>query len=262
MSSTISSLYHDRCKVVDGKHIPTFWQPVALDPEPMCVYGDRRNPSSPEWQQVCQRIISLALDLEVEVGGYVLKGITKELPSADATLVPLLKSNAADESRHFRGFQYAQERYGSSGNAKLLSKLWGIQTDKQHPVAIAGILEAGVFLVSLGILRVFGGPALTKLSMAIAEDEFRHVCTNYAVAKALGAWSPMRDNLDLVDATLEWIMGDFKGEGVWNLTNMRRWSRELLHDQDSPEFDGLTWYTTHTPPFEVSNSHLYTYREA
>ena len=226
----------------------------------MCVYGDRRNPSSPEWQEVVKRIIALALNLEVEVGGYVLKGVNKELPNADTTLVPLLKSNAADESRHFRGFKFAADQYGTLGDASGLSECWEAQTNCQHPIAIAGILEAGVFLVSLGILRGFGGAALTKLSMAIAEDEYRHVCTNYAVAKGLRAWNP-NANLALVDITLEWVMGGFKGEGVWNLDNMRRWSRELLHDQDSPEFDGLTWYTTHTPPFEVANSHLYTTRE-
>src|SRR4028118_352459 len=106
MSTRLRSLYQSRCKInEDGKPVPTFWQPTRLEADPMCVYGDRRNPTSLEWQGVVQRIIALALDLEVEVGGYVLQGLAKELPKADDSLIPLLKSNAADESRHFRGFQ-------------------------------------------------------------------------------------------------------------------------------------------------------------
>lgn len=264
MRTTIQSLYADRCHLnQDGELVPMFWKPQALEDEPMCVYGDRSNPTPEPWQQVVKRAISLALGLEIEVGNYVIRGLAKELPgSSDPALVPLLRSNASDEARHYRGFLYAQERYGAAGNPEELVKAWGELANFQHPVAVAGILEAGVFLVSLGLIRVFGGPAMTKLSISVAEDEFRHVCTNYAVSKALGAWDVSK-YLPLVESTLEWLLGGADDtSGTWTMVNLKRWSRELMVDQDSPEFDGLTWFSTHTPPFEVDNNYLYTYREA
>jgi hypothetical protein len=262
MPSSIASIYADRCRLdTNGHLVPTFWNPTDLAKEPMCVYSDRRRPTSPEWQAVVKRIISLGLGLEVEVGGYVLQGLTKKLPNAGKYLLPLLKSNASDESRHFKGFQFAEAQYGSEGDVSSLARVWGAKTLNQHPIFIAGLLEAGVFLVSLGLLRVFGGPSLTRLAMQIAEDENRHVVTNVAVAKAVGAWSPGYEGA-CIDMTLEWIMGGWYGEGDWTIDNLKRWSRELMIDRESPQFDKLTWYTTHTPPFEVDNNHLYTSREA
>ena len=262
---SIRDLYLSRCKIVDGKPCPTFWIPSEVDYYPICLYSDLDRQADPLAVNLVKRLVALGLGLEIEVGNYVLAGLSKELPKADPELVPLLKSNVSDEARHFKGFSMANATYGSSSKGlQPLINDWTKATQLHHPVAVAGILETGVFLISLGLLRIVGSPSLSRLAMAIAEDEFRHVLTNHAVSNGLGIWkSTVKANQDLLDNTLEWLWGEGV-EGVPNglsLDSLKRYSRELLADLNSPDFDNLTYYTYHNLPFELPNEYMYSARE-
>ena len=266
---SISKLYESRCRKNElGELKPTFWKPEPLKGLPICFYSDVSKPSS-DGIEIIRRLIGLALKLEVEAGELVLKGIKKELPKASPKLIPLLKSNAADESRHFRGFQLASEAYGDYGNDPTLTALrdeWLTYGDssKSHPIHTAGLLELSVFLISLGVLRIVGNTELTNLSLAIAEDEFRHVNTNVAVSRGLGFWGRnSATEQALIDSTIEWVWGDGIDNAPSGLTldNLKRFSRELVQNLESKEFDSMTWYSVHNLPFELSNSSMYQARE-
>jgi len=258
---SIRDLYLSRCQLVDNQPKPVFWQPKPLQYHPVCLYSDTTKQGDALAEAMVRRLIGLGLELEIEVGTMVLSGLQQELPKADSELVLLLKSNSADEARHYNGFQYAKQTYGCDTNAELqqLAKDWKAESDKQHPIHIAGVLEVGVFLISLGLLRIVGSPSLSRLAMAIAEDEFRHVQTNQAVSSGLGFWSNASQHTNLIDATLDWIWGEGLNDAPQALTldNLKRFSRELLTDLSCPEFDKLTWYSFHHLPFELANDYIY-----
>lgn len=236
----------------------------------MCLYSSVNQTTNQAATALVKRLITLALELEVEVGQFVIKGLKRELPQADKELIPLLKSNAADEARHFQGFQYAAETYGYSNDkeSEELSQAWVklAESESTHPIHIAGLVEVSVFLISLGLLRIVGSPSLSKLAMEVAKDENRHVKTNQAVSGGLGLWGqPSRYQQDLIDTTLEWVWGEgLQGVSVpkqLNLDNLKKYSRELVTNLHSPEFDSLTRYSYHHLPFELPNDYLYTDRE-
>lgn len=266
---SIRDLYLSRCLISpEGTPVPTFWTPQVVDYYPICLYSSVDREADPQALKLVQRLITLALKLEVEVGTMVLQGLKRELPKADPELLPLLKSNAADEGRHYKGFKFASDTYGTVDCPKLdsLVKDWLTlgDSDSTHPVHIAGLLEVSVFLISLGLLRIVGSPSLSRLAMAVAEDEFRHVQTNQAVSSGLGFWStPSKPTQDLIDATLEWMWG----EGVTgvpqglSLPHLKQYSRELVADLASPQFDNLTWYSFHHLPFELPNEYMYAQRD-
>ncbi len=266
---SIRELYQSRCKVNSaGELVPTYWIPQAVDYYPICLYSSVDRVADPQAISLVQRLITLALRLEVEVGTMVVKGVRRHLPKADKELTPLLMSNASDEGRHYRGFQYAQTTYGSVECPKLdtLVTDWLALGDSAntHPVHIAGLLEVSVFLISLGLLRIVGSPSLSRLAMAVAEDEYRHVQTNVAVSSGLGYWGqPSSDTQGLIDATLEWMWGDGL-DGVpkgLSLPHLKEYSRELVADMASPRFDNLTWYSFHHLPFELPNEYMYSLRD-
>lgn len=255
----IEELYQSRCK--NGK--PTFWKPRPINFSPICYYSDSTKIADESGIQMLQRIIGLGLNMEINVSRYVINGLTKELPNAGPALLLLLRSNAADEARHELGFKEAEKTYGSIYDVELqnLVKAWNDESAKSNnPIFVAGQLEVSVFLITLGLMRIVGSPGITELSFKIAEDEYRHIRTNHAISTALGLWNNF--NLDLIDATIEWVFGG----GLLDFPELKkddflRYSRELLTDLRSPEFDGLTWYTFHRLPFELENNELYTERE-
>ena len=257
--NAIAELYQSRCK--NGR--PTFWKPKPISYHPICYYADTTKLADESGINMLQRIIGLGLHMEINVSRYVVKGITKDLPDAGPALPLLLRSNAADETRHEQGFKEANKTYGSIYNEELqdLVQAWNDEATKSsNPISVAGQLEVSVFLITLGLMRIVGSPGITELSFKIAEDENRHIVTNHAISTALGLWG--NPNLNLIDSTIEWVFG----EGLLDfpelkLENFIRYSRELLTDLRSTEFDDLTWYTSHHLPFELENDELYTERE-
>lgn len=257
--NAIAELYQSRCK--NGK--PTFWKPRPISPNPICYYADTTKLADESGRKMLQRIIGLGLHMEVNVSRYVMRGITKDLPNAGPYLPLLLRSNAADEARHELGFREANKTYGSIYDKRLenLVQAWNEESEtSSNPISVAGQLEVSVFLITLGLMRIVGSPGITELSFKIAEDESRHIMTNHAISTALGIWS--NPNLELIDSTIEWVYG----EGLLDFPELKkedlmRYSRELLTDLRSPEFDELTWYTFHRLPFELENNELYTERE-
>ncbi len=255
----ISELYESRCK--DGK--PTFWRPEAIPPQNICYYSDNTRLSDHNGLDMVRRIIGIGLDMEVNVGRYVISGLKKDLPDGGPHLTLLLRSNAADEARHEAGFKEANKVYGRATDRQLqqLVSAWSDEANRaSNPISVAGQLEVGVFLITLGLMRIVGNSGITRLAIKIAEDEYRHVQTNHAVSTALGLWG--KPNLDLIDSTLEWVFGAGLPElpGI-TFDKLRRYSRELLWDLNSPGFDDLTWYSFHHLPFELDNSYLYTERD-
>jgi hypothetical protein len=265
----IRDLYQSRCAVSpDGNLKPTFWKPQPLAYYPICFYASTDQLADESAIGLVQRLISIALKLEVEVGEFVLSGLKRELPKADKELPLLLKSNASDESRHFLGFKYASEVYGKADDSQLesLVSAWIelADSDKSHPIQIAGLLETSIFLIGLGLLRIVGSPSLTRLSLAVAEDEYRHVQTNVAVSSGLGFWNHHDSyTQELIDSTIEWMWGNGVNgvpDGI-SLQHLKRYSRELVAGLESRDFDSLTWYSTHHLPFELQNSYMYDSRE-
>ena len=255
----ISELYFSRCK--DGK--PTFWRPEAVPLQHICYYSDNTRLSDHNGYDMVRRIIGIGLDMEVNVGRYVMNGLKKDLPDGGPHLTLLLRSNAADEARHEAGFKEANKVYGRATDKQLrqLVSAWSDEANRSsNPISVAGQLEVGVFLVTLGLMRIVGNSGITRLAIKIAEDEYRHVQTNHAISTALGLWG--NPNLDLIDSTLEWVFGLGLPE-LPNITfdKLRQYSRELLSDLNSPEFDDLTWYSFHHLPFELDNNYLYSERD-
>lgn len=255
----ISKLYASRCK--DGK--PTFWKPGPLPYQKICYYSDNTKLSDSYGLDMVRRIIGIGLNMEVNVGRYVINGLKKDLPNGGPHLPLLLRSNAADEARHEEGFKEANKTYGSVTDKQLqnLVSAWSDEANKSsNPISVAGQLEVGVFLITLGLMRIVGNSGITRLAIKIAEDEYRHVQTNHAISTALGLWN--KPNLDLIDSTLAWVFGAGLPElpGI-TFDKIRRYSRELLSDLNSPEFDNLTWYSFHHLPFELENNYLYSERD-
>lgn len=255
----ISDLYLSRCK--EGK--PTFWRPEPLHYHKICYYSDNTRLSDHHGYDMVKRIIAIGLDMEVNVGRYVISGLKKDLPDGGPHLTALLYSNAADEARHEAGFKEANKVYGRATDGQLhqLVSAWSDEANRSsNPISVAGQLEVGVFLITLGLMRIVGNSGITRLAIKIAEDEYRHVQTNHAISTALQLWG--KPNLDLIDSTLEWVFGAGLPE-LPNITfdKLRQYSRELLSDLNSPDFDNLTWYSFHHLPFELDNEYLYSERD-
>lgn len=229
----------------------------------ICYYSDSTRLSDPNGLAMVRRIIGIGLDMEVNVGRYVIEGLNKDLPDGGPHLTLLLRSNAADEARHQAGFTEARNVYGRAADEQLhqLVSAWSDEANRAiNPISVAGQLEVGVFLITLGLMRIVGNSDLTRLAIKIAEDEYRHVQTNHAISTALELWG--KPNLSLIDSTLEWVFGKGLPElpGI-TFDKIRRYSRELLSDLNSPDFDDLTWYSFHHLPFELDNNYLYSERD-
>ena len=255
----ISELYLSRCK--DGK--PTFWKPAPIPVQDICYYSDSTRLADNNGFDMVRRIIGIGLNMEVNVGRYVIAGLKKDLPDGGLHLDLLLRSNAADEARHEAGFKEANNTYGSVTDNQLLQLVsaWSDEANRSsNPISVAGQLEVGVFLITLGLMRIVGNSGITRLAIEIAKDEYRHVQTNHAISTALGLWD--KPNLGLIDSTLEWVFGAGLPE-LPDITfdKIRQYSRELLSDLNSPEFDNLTWYSFHHLPFELDNNYLYSERD-
>ena len=272
-TATPTSAYHqlflDRCIETQAGGIkPTFWNPLPISEEPLCLYGDEDSQVLPEWNcdRAIRRLIALGLELELEVGEFVREASTKDLPG-DLYLRKLLQTNIADEAKHFKGFSYAAKAYNVDSEkleASSLRNYWQTLANKHHPLLIAMALEIGVFLPFLGCSRLFGGKSIATLSRKIAEDEFRHVITNRTLLDDLGidCWNLPGDVNKAIAETISWGLNglaipESELDEDFNLDFVLRASRELVKTGQAEDYNDLVYMADHVLPFEVSNVSQY-----
>ena len=264
--TTYAELYKERCQ---GDK-PTFWVPQPLKQVVPCLFGDEDLKISPKWkvEAALQRCLALALQLELPVGEWVGACTNAEKTKFTKEQLDLLKSNIKDETFHLRGFQFAQQAFPISQEILDESVLIGEAWDELNAPTIskAGYAEMGVFMITLAILRLVGGPELANLSQKVAEDESRHVATNRGIMRDLGLApaSPEASIQRLMDETLEWVVGDLEVPGDdlcedfdFNLSFLRESSRELVEDGIAHRLNALLDYQVHTLPFENDNRQMY-----
>jgi len=260
--TTITELYRERCtKNAEGKYIPKYWNPPIVKCEPYTLRGDATKPCHPNWgvHDVVQRILALGLELELPVGEFVSEHLQRV---ESDSLRLLLKSNVADEARHFRGFELATNAYPLTDEAKLgaslMASFWRDRTDP--PILLAAALEIGVFLSSLAALRLFGGSSLALMADGISRDEYRHASVNRMLVNMSGL--DLLESADLVQETIEWI---FQGLEIpsselgvtIDAALFVRSAYALMIDGVAQELDDLINYANHLLPFEISNDRLY-----
>lgn len=270
---TLQDLYASRCVTnANGTLTPHFWQPMQLRHKALCLFADENKTYKSDEDTmsvlgVMQRLIALGLDLEIPVGQFVLEQTKREYPD-ELYVKDLLKSAVADEARHELGFKYAAEQYGLPDEAEIaksseLKRKWQDLAAKYQPLSIAGTLEQEVFLVTLGLMRILGGPSLNGLAMQVAKDESRHVATNRAITSWLGV-SFGSDVTEAVDETLAFALGGFSMKVSPSLAIDMDFcvksSRELRDTGTARKLDTFTRAATHSMPFEISNRELYSSR--
>jgi len=263
--TTFAQLYTDRCYENQlGELKPHFWKPQPIERTDFTLFADETMPCDESWgvAQVCDRILALGLHLEIPVGEFVSQASKRELPQ-DPIMHRLLKSNIADEAAHFKGMEIATQAYNvtwaSLKEAANCAEHW--QNLNCHPVEAAQALETGIFLGTLGFLRLAGGKSLVGMASEIARDEYRHVATNRGILAALN-YPLMPSFWDLVKDTLSWVFQDLNipksAVGIKIDTDFFiNAGKSLLIDGEARQLDDLVNYAAHKLPFEIGNAKLY-----
>lgn len=206
--------------------------------------------------ETVSKVIALALAMEIPVSDWIGQATKRDLPiSSDA--LKLLLSNCADEITHYKAFEYAAEDYLLEDYKDTAAIFVEWNTDDYHPIMKAGYAEMGVFLVSLSILRLFGGESLSMLAGNVSRDEMRHVATNRGVLADIGHDFKQVAAIDrVVEKTLDWMLWDLKVPGLDKDFFMQQ-SKLLISDGYAPELEELTNVADDTSFFESPNSLLY-----
>lgn len=266
---TLKQLYLERCYLTDeGKPVPHFWAPQPIKSAPFTLYGDERSPVLEEWgvAPVIEKVLALGLELEIPVGEFVNAATKKDLP-AEPFAKKLLASNAADEARHYEGFYSAAIAYGIRAEVAAQAKAIAAQfktINSCHPLEPAQILEVGLFLITLGFLRLAGGKELATMAARISEDESRHTLGNRTALYLMGInpAKPPKRLISLTDQVIDWTFGNLNipeeevGE-KFNKDFCLRASHELIATGYAADYDSVVFVADHTLPFEVRNRDLY-----
>lgn len=269
--ATFKSLLESRSYLSDdGKLVPHFWRPEPMVKKPYTLFADDTMLVDESWNidKVIQKIISLGLFLEMPVGEWVLEGRKRELSNLPKEALTLLQTNISDETAHDKGFKFAAKAYPVSSEimneASVIAEAW--LSNKEHPLQKACFAETGVFLISLGVMRLVGGESLCSMAEQIARDESRHVSTNRGVLNALGMSVnvPPTSISNLVTDTLDWFLDGFSvpGDDIaedfdFNKDFLMRSSASLIATGLAPAFDSVLNFQVHTLPFEVGNAKVY-----
>ena len=246
-----NDLLTNRLNYKNGKSRGLEWKPVKMPYTPI----DYDQEGVPE---TLEKIIALALKLELPVGEWVGEATKKELPIHDVAK-DLLLSNIADETVHYKAFSFAAEDYLTNqkylDEADVFLKAW--DTGNFHPIEKACYAEVGVFLVSLAVMRIFGGETLCTLAGNVSRDEMRHVATNKGVLADIGYDFTEHTSVNkLVDETLSWMLDDLKVPGMGKAFFMKQ-SKLLIKDGYSPALERLTNGAEDVSNFESPNYILY-----
>jgi hypothetical protein len=267
---TIEQLYLDRCYLTDeGKPVPHFWSPNPIKKVSYTLYGDDTSPVLEEWgvSPVIEKVLALGLRLEIPVGEFVNAAAKKDLPD-DPFVKRLLTSNVSDEARHYEGFNSACRNYGVGSRfiqeAQEIEARWKEAVSTCHPLEVAQVLEVGIFLVTLGILRIAGGKELATMAARISEDESRHTVSNRTVLYMMGIdpTNPPKRLRSLTYETLDWVLDglDISEEDVGEQFNKDfciRASDELIETGRAVDYDSVIFLSDHFLPFECRNIDLY-----
>lgn len=246
---TYKGLLESRLNYRNGKARGYEWTPTKM-PKTSLVQLDKGVP------ETISKIIALALAMEIPVSDWVGEATKKELPISNHAK-ELLLSNCADEVVHYRAFQYAAEDYLLEDYKDTAAIFAEWNTDDYHPIMKAGYAEMGVFLVSLSILRLFGGESLSMLAGNVSRDEMRHVATNRGVLADIGHDFKQVAAIDrVVEKTLDWMLWDLKVPGLDKDFFMQQ-SKLLISDGYAPELEELTNVADDVSNFEHSNGLLY-----
>jgi len=271
--SSIEGLYRDRCINKDGKLIPHFWEPTKVTKDIFSLWGTDDLLVKEEWRidKLMSRLIAIGLNLEIPVAHYIQSGIKRELPTEDRELtIKLLKSNAADEGGHYKGFKYLQAIYGVDEEdlkeAENITSIWTSHTQEEYPLMVSQLIEVGAFLIELGLMRLFGGKSFSRISYGISNDEIRHIATSRYICRKLG-YKPSKPNNKLsktLDETLDFMLEplkdiDTKQElGVnANKDFFIKCSKELISTGFSSPLNNLIVFFESFSPFEISNTKMY-----
>lgn len=225
------------------------WNAVKMPNTPLVQYTQ----GVPE---TVSKVIALALVLELPVGDWIAQATKKELPVDDVTM-KLLLSNIGDETLHYRAFNFAAQDYllENYKDTEAIFAEWNV--DDYHPIMKAAYAEMGVFLVSLSILRLFGGESLSMLAANVSRDEMRHVATNRGVLADIGHDFKQVAAIDrVVEKTLDWLLWDLKVPGLDKDFFMRQ-SKLLISDGYAPELEELTNVADDLSFFESPNALIY-----
>jgi hypothetical protein len=246
---TYKSLLESRSNFRNGKCRGYEWTPVKMPNTPLAQYSK----GVPE---TVSKIISLALVLELPVGEWIGQATKSELP-IDPVARELLLSNIIDETTHYNAFNHLANDYviDEYNDATHIFDKWN--TDDYHPITKACYAEVGVFLVSLTVLRLFGGESISMVAANVSKDEMRHVATNRGVLTDIGHDFKAVNKIDtLVNETLDWMLCDLTVPGL-NKDFFMEQSRLLVTDGYAPELNELTNAADDISPFEHENRLLY-----
>lgn len=251
MLLSYDSLLTSRINYRNGKARGFEWQAVKMPATKLEQY-DQGVP------QTIGKIIALALKLELPVGEWVGHATKREL-DINPVARDLLLSNIADETVHYKAFEYAAQDYLYDDNylneAQLIYD--GIDKMSDHPLYKSYYCEIGAFLVSLAVLRVFGGETLAFLGANVSRDEYRHVAGNGGVLRDLGfdiyTYAPIRKKIVEI---LDWLLFDLCVPGL-NKKFFMEQSKLLIEDGRAPELEMIVDGANDYSLFEHSNVLLY-----
>lgn len=248
---TYDNLLRSRLNYRNGKARGMEWKPVKMPYTPV----DYDQDGVPE---TLEKIIALALKLELPVGEWIGEATKREF-NIDPIARELLLSNISDETVHYKAFNYAAEDYlinqSYLDEADNFFKAWN--TGNFHPIEKACYAEVGVFLVSLAVMRIFGGETLCTLAGNVSRDEMRHVATNKGILSDMGYnFTEYTSVNKLVDETLSWMLSDLKVPGMGKDFFMQQ-SKLLIKDGYAPELEELTNGAEDVSSFESPNYILY-----
>lgn len=250
MLLTYQNLLTERLNYINGKARGFEWKPVKL---PYYVIPDTQHGVG----EAIQRILALALTLELPVGEWIGE-VTKQ-DNIEPIAMELLRSNIADEMVHYRAFSYIAEDYLTNESymveANHILNEWNSQG--YHPLEKSYYAEVGVFLVSLAVMRIFGGETLNNVAANVSRDENRHVATNAGVLADMGYDVSTYNKVEkTVETTLDWMLGDLRVPGLDKSFFMEQ-SHLLIRNRYAPELDELTGGCFDVSPFENPNYIMY-----
>jgi hypothetical protein len=208
--------------------------------------------------ETIEKVMALALTLELPVGEWIGDVTKSELDISDIAK-DLLLSNIADEAVHYRAFKFASEDYLKNSHyiqeADYIFDEWNNQG--YHPLEKAYYAEVGVFLVSLAVMRIFGGETLSTLASNVSRDEMRHVASNGGILADIGYDTSIYNKIEnTVNQTLDWLLSDLTVPGLDKSFFMEQ-SNQLIRNRYAPELEQLTSGADDRSPFEEPNSLLY-----
>jgi len=203
------------------------WEPVAVDKGEF-VEGS---------EDTLKRCLALRT-LELPVKEMLQQGLERELPD-DPGIIPALRSNQADETKHDRALQFIVDAHGvneaAEREAQAIRKAW--LSNPSHPILKTAILERSVFFVLLPAFRFLGDMGLRTCASDISRDEQTHSLIHAMVAHDLGE-RPTPALNKLRKATVHWAM-DLLGNSENKYLNKDFWLKQSDNLYASGKAQGL-----------------------